>query len=314
VEDIIGECPAMLKVKEQIRTYADSDEEVLLTGPTGVGKDFTAMALHYESHRRNEPFRNLRCPELHHSLIESELFGHERGAFTGAHKRREGMIEAARNGTVLLNEFVEIPPHVQAKFLGVLDIGIYNTIGGEGKDRTTNARFIAATNRDINRAIEDRKLREDLLYRLKKIWIRIPPLSDRGDDLLLLAEHFIADECRKTGKPVFELDQRSKDILMDFDWRGNVRQLEGFMRVLVQSGRQEVTDPPSGQAGDSDGDGAGMTLAEKVKRHTERFERTEIEKSLRLFSGSRKKAAEHLGISYRKLLYRMKKYELRDKY
>jgi DNA-binding NtrC family response regulator len=116
------------------------------------------------------------------------------------------------------------------------------------------------------------------------------------------------------GKPVFELDKRSRDILMDIKWRGNVRQLEGFMRVLVQSGHQEVTEPPSGEEGDSDGDGAGMMLAEKVKRQTERFERTEIEKSLRLFKGSRKKAAEHLGMSYRTLLYRMKKYKLRDRF
>jgi DNA-binding NtrC family response regulator len=311
--DIIGECPGMLKVKEQVHTYADSDEKVLLTGPTGVGKDFVAMALHYESKRRNEPFTNLRCPQVAQTLFESEVFGHERGAFTDAYARKEGIIESAGKGTVLLNEFVDIPWYVQAKFLGVLDLGLYNTVGGEGKDRRTFARFMAATNSDLNLALNEKKLREDLLYRLKEIWIRIPPLNERGDDIVLLAEHFIAKECSKLNKPVFSLSSRSKGILMSTDWRGNVRQLKGFIGMLVQSGREEITERPEPlDAACSGDDGDGMKLDAKLKRIREDVEKSYIEKALRRHGGSRKKAAECLGISYRKLLYKMKKYGLRD--
>jgi two-component system response regulator AtoC len=320
LRDIIGECPRMRQVKEEIRTYADSKEEVLLTGPTGVGKDHVAMALHYESHRRNEPFVNVRCPQLPVSLIESELFGYERGAFTGAYKSRDGLIQAARKGTVLLNEFVEIPTYLQAKFLGVLDLGLFNTLGGGGKDRKTYARFIAATNldlADLNAALDDKRLRDDLLWRLKKIWIRIPPLKDRGEDIILLAEHFVADECRNTSKPVFSLSKRSKDVLMNYHWPGNVRQLEGCMRVMVQSGRQEITEPPRSFLDDPAGpleDGNGMKLRDKLRRVEEDCEKTEIDRALRLCAGSRKKAATELGISYRALLYKMKKYGLRDRF
>lgn len=317
LSDIVGECPEMLEIKEQIRMHADSKDEVLLTGPTGVGKDHVAKALHYESHRRNEPFKNLRCPEYNPHLIESAIFGHERGAFTDAIRRKVGIIEAAGKGTVLLNEFVEIPPHVQAKFLGVLEVeGIYTTVGGEGKERRTFARFMAATNRDLNQALDDRTLRQDLLYRIKKIWIRIPPLKERGDDIILLAEHFVAEECRKLGKPVFSLNQRSKAILMDFDWPGNVRQLKHFIGPLVKSGREEITEPPEPLQGTpvSGSDGDGLKLEEKLRRLKENTEKREIEKALGLYGGSRKQAARYLGISYRKLLYKMKKYGLREKF
>jgi DNA-binding NtrC family response regulator len=312
-EDIIGECPAMRKVKELVRTFADSDKEVLLTGPTGAGKDHVAMALHYESKRRNEPFRNLRCPNVPLTLFEAEVFGHEKGAYTDAHRRGEGLIPSAGGGTVLLNEFVDIPLQIQAKFLGVLDYGIYNTVGGNGKQRVTHARFMAATNCDINQAIDENRLREDLLYRLKKIWIRIPPLNERGDDIIRLAEHFIEKECREINRPVFSLSPRSKDSLMTTKWRGNVRQLAGFIGVMVQSGQEEITESPEPlQGGPSAGNDTELTLDAKLKRIGDQVERREIENALRLFNGSRKRAAEYLGISYRKLLYKMKTYGLRE--
>jgi DNA-binding NtrC family response regulator len=304
-------------VKDEVRTYADSDTEVLITGPTGVGKDHVAMALHYESRRRNEPFKNVSCPLYQETLIESALFGHERGAFTGAYKRKEGVIEAAGKGTVLLNEFVEIPRHVQAKFLVVLDSGVFSRLGEEGRDRRTHARFIGATNADLDRAKDSGALREDLLWRLKKIWIRIPPLKERGEDVILLAEHFIEKECRALGKPAFPLSQRSKDILMDYEWPGNVRQLGGFIGMLVQSGRDEVVEPPRtlAESAREDGDNGGpVNLKVKLKEQKEDLERAEIERALGEFRGSRKKAAGHLGMSYRTLLYKMKRYGLREKY
>jgi two-component system response regulator AtoC len=316
IRDIIGESPGMLQVKEQIRTHANSKDEVLLTGPTGVGKDFVAKAFHYESRRRNQPFVNLRCPELPPSLIESELFGHERGAFTDAYRSKEGVIEAAKKGTVLLNDFVDIPLYAQAKFLGVLELdGVYTPVGGEGKERRTSARFMAATNKDLNQALEERTLREDLLYRLKKVWVRIPPLKERGEDVILLAQHFIERECRKLNKPAFALSPRSKVILRGFDWPGNVRQLENLIGVMVQSGQEEITEPPGFSPVPADaGNSGGIKLNQKLKQNRERQERAEIESALSRYGGNRKKTAEYLGMSYRSLLYKMARYGLREKF
>ena len=317
LKDIIGECPAMRKLKEDVSAYADSKLRVLLTGPPGVGKDHIASALHYESSRRDEPFKNLNLPGVPEQLIESALFGHEKGAFTGAHERKQGILESAKAGTVLLNEFVELSPRLQTKLLGVVESYVFSRVGGEGRDLVTHVRFISATNADLNSAIAGKDLREDLLWRLDQLRIRVPPLMERGDDILRLAEYLIAKKSRELGRSAFSLSEKSEETLMGYHWPGNVRQLKNYIEVMIESGRQEFHDPPAPFSDDGSEvgeDGDRLTLKEKIRRLTERVEKTEIENALRRVGGSRKMAAAHLGTSYRDLLYKMKKYGLRERF
>jgi DNA-binding NtrC family response regulator len=313
--DIVGESPAIEWVREQVRQLADSDLAVLITGPSGVGKDLVARALHYESGRRNEPFKNLLCPGTPETLFESAIFGHERGAFTGALKRKKGIIESARRGTVLLNEIVEIPSYVQAKLLVVIETGAYNRVGGEENTLTSDARFIAATNADISQALRTKRLRDDLFFRLNQATIEIPGLTERGEDVILLAEHFVREECERTGRPEIVLSERSKEVLMEYSWPGNVRQLKNLMKSIVQAGSD---DPISGYSALSARDGGlgkdqkSVKLKDIVRRRTEEVEREKITEALSRFKGSRKKSAQYLGISYRDLMYKMKKYNLRE--
>jgi DNA-binding NtrC family response regulator len=315
--DIVGESPEMKFVKEQIRDYAKDDLAVLITGENGVGKDLAAFALHYESDRREEPFQNLLCPGVAESLFESAVFGHERGAFTDAHRRKEGILEAAGAGTVLLNEFVEIPPYVQAKLLVVLEAGVFSRVGSEGRSRRSQARFVAATNQNIRHALSTGKLREDLYFRLNQHKISIPPLRDRGEDIVLLAEHFSNQEAERLGRSPVELSDKSKDVLLGYDWPGNVRQLRALMMNVVLAGSDE---PIRGYAflGDGDGDFRRLhrsgKLGDIVRQEKEEIERRRIGEALRRFGGSRKKAARHLVMSYRALMYKMKKYGLRELY
>jgi len=315
LKDIVGECPAMQRLKEDVRTYADSKLRVLLTGPPGVGKDHVASALHYESWRRDHPFKNLNLPGLPETLIESALFGHEKGAYTGAHERQQGVLESAKAGTVLLNEFADLSPRLQSKLLGVVESYVFSRVGGEGKDLVTNVRFLSATNADLNEAIATKRLRDDLLSRLQQVRIRVPPLKERGNDILLLAEYLIAKKSRELGRSAFSLSERSEEMLMGYHWPFNVRELKHCIEVAIESGRREFLESPGSSAEESAGagdNGDGMTLKQKTKRVTEQFEKTEIENALRRFGGSRKKAATYLGMSYRDLLYKMKKYGLRD--
>ena len=317
LKDIVGECPAMQGLKDEVRTYADSNLTIMLTGPPGVGKDHVASALHYESNRRDDPFKNLNLPGLPETLIESALFGHEKGAYTGAHERKQGILESAKGGTVLLNEFVDLSPRLQSKLLGVVESNVFSRVGGEGTDLVTHVRFLAATNADVNEALVTKQLREDLLWRLKQKSIRVPPLKERGEDVLLLAEYLIAKKSRELGRSAFSLSERSEEMLMGYDWPGNVRELKHYIEVAIESGRREFLESPTFLSDDAAGpgeNGHGITLKQKVKRVTEQVEKTEIEQALRRSGGSRKKAAAHLGMSYRDLLYKMKKYALRERF
>ena len=316
VDQIIGESEAIKKVRAQILEYANTDDPVLITGACGVGKDLAAGAIHYESGRRNRPFKHLLCPGIQETLFESELFGHERGSFTNAHRSTKGVIEAAGGGTVFLNEVADIPTSAQAKLLLVIETGVFMKIGGEGKMLKSDARFIAATNTDIQDALKTRRLREDLFFRLNQAWIDIPPLEERGDDVAILAEHFINTEARRRGRPTVKLSSTSIDMLLDYDWPGNVRELKGMMARVVSAGSEDVI------TGDAllgrhrrcrvNGSRTGSRLKDATAAEVDAVEDRMIADALRRFGGNRKKAARWLGISYRSLMSKMKKYGLRE--
>jgi two-component system response regulator AtoC len=315
VDHIIGQSEAIRKVKESVLSYANNDLPVLLTGESGVGKDLVAGAIHNESSRSGKPFTNLLCPGITPTLFEAELFGFERGAFTDAYKARKGIIESAGGGTILLNEIVEIPSHVQAKLLLILQTGVYMRVGGEGKTIHSKARFIAATNADVRDALRTKRLREDLFFRLNAAPIEIPPLRERREDISFLAQHFIRVESRKIARSEVELSGKSMDFLVDYDWPGNVRELETLMRAVVAGGSEDVImgrafitrDMKAGKE-----NGLGSRLKDAIRKETESIEKQMIAQALHRFGGSRKQAAEYLGISYRSLLFKMKGYSLRD--
>jgi DNA-binding NtrC family response regulator len=317
LDDIIGESDAIKWLKSKIREAADDDETVLLTGETGVGKDLAASAIHNASPRRARPFRNVLCPSIPPSLFESAVFGHEKGAFTGADSLKKGILETAEGGTVFFNEFVKIPTFVQASLLGLLDGGDFCRVGGASNVLRSDVRFIAATNKKIREVLDNGELIEDLLFRLHHHRIQISPLRDRVEDIVPLAKHFIDHEAYERGRPAVEISGKSWDILMDYSWPGNVRQLRQLMINVVQAGSEE---PIRGYAFLDDPDGLYVRghrpgkLKEDLKRDKKDLEKHKIVQALRRFEGNRTKAAAHLGISYRTLMYRMKEYKLRELY
>jgi DNA-binding NtrC family response regulator len=317
IENIIGECEAMQRVKASILELADTDSAVLLSGESGVGKDLVAGVLHHESQRRTRPFQHLFCPAIPKTLFEAEIFGHERGSFTGAHRSRKGIIEAAGAGTVFLNEIVEIPPELQASLLMVIETGVYTKVGGEGETARTNARFVAATNADITQAMGDGKFRSDLFFRLNQAWIRLPPLRERGEDILILAKHFLRLWSLRLGLPLVELSEASRNSLLNYSWPGNVRELETIMMRVIMAGGEHVIKADGLLSAKVYGDRGGQNsgkLKDVIRKEIAEIEKHHIVNALRRFSGSRKKAAALLDISYRSLLAKMKTYDLRGQF
>ncbi len=316
LDDMIGESDEIKRVKRLIQEAAEDDDTVLFTGETGVGKDLAASALHNASARRNGPFRNVRCPSIPSNLFESSIFGHEKGAFTGADALKKGILENAAGGTVFLNEFVKIPTYVQATLLGVLDGGDFNRVGSASTVIRSDVRFMAATNKSI-KVVLGTELIEDLFHRLNHHRIHIPRLRERTKDIMPLAEHFIRVEAQKRSRPVVEISDKSWDILMEYHWPGNVRQLRQLMASVIQAGSD---DPIRGYAFMEDPDdlySRGIKpgkLKDVLKQEQEDIEKRRIAQALSRFDGNRKKAAAYLGMSYRALMYKMKEYDLREIY
>jgi transcriptional regulator with PAS, ATPase and Fis domain len=286
---------------------------VLITGESGVGKNVVAEALHTQSPRRAKPFKHLPCSNLQAQLVESELFGFEKGAFTDAFRSKKGLVETADGGTVFLDEIGTLSPEVQARLLLLLDTGVYFKLGAEGVSKTSDAWFITATNLDIPTAIRDGRFREDLFYRLNHAWIHVPPLRERGDDVILFAEYFIRQEAEKLGRSPVALKPDYMDRLLSFRWPGNVRQLQSAIRRYV---RTDGTDERIYSAGFED-DAVGLgtadgtqSLKQVLKAAIEAVEKARIIDALARFGGNRTKAAKYLGISRRSLMYKIKKYGL----
>ncbi len=301
---IIGNAPALRRVLETARQAAPSSATVLLMGESGTGKELFARALHGWSTRAEAPFVAVNCGALPDTIIEAELFGAERGAYTGAHSNREGRFSRANGGTLFLDEVGELAPHVQVKLLRVLQSGEYERLGG-GQTLHTDCRLIAATNLDLAQAVKNGDFREDLYYRLNVIPITLPPLRARSGDVPLLADHFVRAYAEKNAKPIAGLSAKALERLVDYSWPGNVRELENTIERAVVLSRNpvlDVDDLPENIIGEAR-DAQVLTLP--MGTPLEEIERRVIRETLRFTSGDKRRAAQLLGIAtrtiYRKL-------------
>ena len=300
--ELIGRTPAMLAVYNQIARAADSVVPVLIVGESGTGKELVARALHRNSRRAARPFVAINCGAITDTLLESELFGHTRGSFTGAIADTKGIFEQAHGGTVFLDEIGETSPALQVKLLRVLEEGEVRPVGA-GRPVKVDNRVVAATNRDLERAVDERQFRADLYYRLSVIVIRLPALRERRDDIPLLIAAFLGTASKRVGRDV-QLSSEAVDVLLAYDWPGNVRQLENTIERIVLFSRGTVVGPedlPGLLHGTRRDTPAG--LFEDLPS-LEEMERRYLEHVLRAVGRNRTRAADVLGID-RRTLYRM---------
>jgi Nif-specific regulatory protein len=305
--NIIGTSGPMRQVYEQIAQVARTNTTVLLRGESGTGKELIAHAIHYNSSRAKKPFIKVSCAALPQDLIESELFGYEKGAFTGAHATKKGRFEAAEGGTLFLDEIGELNLATQVKLLRVLQEREYERLGGTETIRS-NIRLIAATNKDLEKAIAAGEFREDLYYRLNVFSIFVPPLRERKPDVLLLADYFLEKFSREHGKQVKRISTPAIDMLGSYHWPGNVRELANVMeRAVVVCDAQVVHAhhlPPTLQTAEASGTAQTVTLRDSM----EAFEKDALLDSLKSARGNRAKAARLLGTTERIFNYRVRKY------
>jgi DNA-binding NtrC family response regulator len=239
--DIVGESKAIMEIKEMIEKVAPSDARVLITGGNGSGKELVARQLHEQSGRASSPFIEVNCAAIPSELIESELFGHEKGAFTSAIKQRRGKFEQADGGTLFLDEIGDMSLSAQAKVLRALQENRINRVGGD-KDIKVNVRILAATNKDLRKEISESKFREDLYHRLSVILIHVPSLNDRKDDIPMLSEFFLAKIAEEYGQPVKAIDDTALKALQKHDWTGNIRELRNVIERLVILGGESISE------------------------------------------------------------------------
>jgi two-component system response regulator HydG len=301
---LIGECPALRAVKQLVRQIASTDVNVLIQGESGTGKEIVADALHNLSERRDKPFLKVSCAAIPETLLESEMFGHERGAFTGAAAAKPGKFELADSGTLLLDEIAEMSPPLQAKLLRVLQDGKYQRLGGT-KELQTCVRLICATHADIPKAVAEGRFRQDLYYRINTVQVMVPPLRERGGDIALLAGHFVEKFSGEMGKDVNTIAPAAMEQLMAHNWPGNVRELEhAIQRAVALSGDGTIshfvfapTAPGRTEAGSIPGGESSVSIpfGTSMDEATRRIVQATIEKC----AGNKLKAARMLGIPAR---------------
>ena len=307
--EMVGSSEKMRKVFEKIEKVARTDSSVIIYGESGTGKELVARALHYRSPRREGPFVKVNCAALAEGVLESELFGHEKGAFTGAIRRKKGKFELANTGTIFLDEVGDIPPAIQVKLLRVLQEKEIERVGGEGPIKV-DVRIVAATNRDLPKMVEEGKFREDLFYRLHVIPIYLPPLRERKEDIPELVRHFLRKKCAQLGRKVPEVDPKALELLMEYDWPGNVRELENVLEraiVLCEGDRIGPSDLPL--LVEREGDVLRVPEGEvPLPEMLESLEKQLIERALEKARGVKAEAARILGIKTSTLYYKMEKY------
>jgi two-component system response regulator PilR (NtrC family) len=317
--NIIGRSAAMQAVFQLIQTIAPTTSTVLVTGESGTGKELVARAIHFNSARKDRPFVALNCGALPETLLESELFGHVRGAFTGAETNKKGLIEVAEKGTIFLDEIGEMSPMMQVKLLRVLQERKFRRVGGT-EEVEADIRIIAATNRDLSRLVAEGKFREDLFYRINVIPVRLPALRERLDDIPLLAEHFLLKYAEQMGKKAAAIGAGALRSLQAYPWPGNIRELENAIERAVALERssavqvgslpehiQRGTPPGSGMAREAGLPESGFDL----EQHVQEIEREYLTEALRRAHGVKSRAAELLGMSFRQFRYLSKKYNLK---
>jgi two-component system, NtrC family, response regulator PilR len=327
--NIIGNSSSMQQVFELVETIAPTGSTVLVTGESGTGKELVARAIHVRSPRSDRPFVAVNCGALTETLLDSELFGHMRGAFTGADGNRKGLIEVADKGTIFLDEIGEMSPMLQVKILRVLQERKFRRVGGT-EEVDADIRIIAATNRDLGKMVTEGQFREDLYYRINVIPVRLPALRERPEDIPLLAEHFVAKFAGQMNKPVSGISGEAMACLRFHGWPGNVRELENAMEravalertpsVLAESLPEAVRGLGSSTAATPLTTGGVPATSEPhglpdkgfdLERHVQDLEREYIAEALRRSGGVKVKAAELLGMSFRSFRYYMKKYNLK---
>ena len=309
--EILGKSEAIEKVFTTIGKVADYKTTVLIQGESGTGKELVARALHLGGTRKDKPFVPLNCGAIPEALLESELFGHKKGAFTDAHADKRGLFTEADQGTLFLDEIGELPLGLQVKLLRVLQERRVRPVGAT-RDQELDVRVIAATVRDLRREVEEGRFREDLYYRLNVLQINVPPLRDRRDDIMLLAEHFIERNNGRLGTKIRDVDQKARKLLLNYPWPGNVRELENTIEravVLSESDVIGVGDLPERMREPSDPVAASLATGELSIKKTARFmEETLIRRALEKTGGNRTAASKLLEISHRALLYKIKDY------
>lgn len=314
-DDILAKSAVMQVIFRTIGKIADYKTTVLITGESGVGKELVARALHTQSNRRAGRFVAVNCGAIPENLLESELFGHKRGAFTDAISDRRGLFEEADGGTLFLDEIGEIPLGLQVKLLRVLQESTIRRLG-ETKDQSVDVRIVAATHRDLSTEIAAGRFREDLFYRLNVLPIVVPPLRERREDIMLLVEHFMARNNARLGTRVRGLDAETRRLLIEYSWPGNVRELENTVEramVLCEGEQIVASDLPERLREASDPIQMQLSTDElSVKRTTRIIEEILIRRALQRTKGNRTRAADLLEISHRALLYKMKDYKITD--
>lgn len=315
-EEIIGDSPKMQEVYKEIGKIAESDATVLIRGESGTGKELFAKAIHHHSNRKNKPFIVVNCAAIPENLLESELFGHEKGAFTDAYTRRIGKFELANDGTIFLDEIGDMSLNLQSKLLRVLQEKTFTRVGGN-EIIYSNARIIAATNRNLEELVSKGEFREDLFFRLNVVTITLPPLRERKEDIKLLVDYFIAKYSTKYKKEVNGISKEAIDILLAYDWPGNVRELENAIAraVIVSSApvilvddlplslRQKVLSENNQEIVNS---GENLTLPQLI----EKVEKEAILRALKVSKGNKTKAAQILGISRKSLFNKLRYYNI----
>jgi DNA-binding NtrC family response regulator len=312
LEHIIGQSAVMTEIFDVVRQVAPSQTTVLITGESGTGKELIARAIHQLSPRARAPLIIVHCAALAPTLLESELFGHEKGAFTGAHERRLGRIEQAQGGTLFLDEIGEIDASIQIKLLRFLGERTFERVGSS-KTLVADVRLITATNKNLEQMVQQGKFREDLFYRLNVVPIEMPPLRDRREDIPLLANSFLKEFAARNKKTITEFEPAAMDLLMTYPWKGNVRELRAAIEGAVVLGRRDrigLRELPASIRNFNPQLGEAGSAAPRTGLTVEQAERQLILQSLQDAKGNRTEAARRLGISRRTLHRKLHTYHL----
>ena len=314
-QNIIGRSPAMVKLLEMVEQVAPTQATCLITGDSGTGKEMIANAIHFNSNRKEAPFVKINCAALTETLLESELFGHEKGSFTGADRRREGKFVQADGGSIFLDEVSEMSPAMQVKLLRVLQERELTRVGGSDVVRV-DVRVIAASNKDLKKEIRESRFREDLFYRLNVVALAVPPLRERPEDIPLMAHHFLMMFAERNSKSISGLTPRAMQKLVQYAWPGNVRELMNAVERAVVLSRRDTVDedelvfPMADQCADPARPGdAGQPFAAAANLPLEEVEKRSILEALKTTGGNKSEAARRLGITRKTLRKKLEKYE-----